>query len=54
MTIYVDATNGDDANDGMVPDRALATIQAALVKAKTEFGGTPVTIELAAGTYETA
>lgn len=61
LTIYVDNTNGNDANDGLAAGagHALKTIQAAinLLKNSYDMGGAranPVIIQLADGTYTCA
>ncbi|MGG1597602.1 hypothetical protein [Paenibacillus naphthalenovorans] len=52
MTLYVDAANGDDANDGLAAGagRALKTIAAAIARVPQVVNHT-VTINVASGTY---
>jgi len=50
ITYYVDAVNGNDANDGLTSGNALKTIMAAIKKLPSIIRHT-VTISLAAGTY---
>ena len=54
LTIYVDAENGNDENNGQTLDTAYKTVNAAFAAAKKHFaqaGRKTVTIRLAAGTY---
>ena len=50
LDIYVDASTGDDNNDGLMPATAKATIQAGVDAAPVVLGGT-ATVHIAAGTY---
>lgn len=53
MTIYVNPTTGSDANAGLTPTTAFATIQAAIysVYYSYDWNGNIATIQLADGTY---
>ena len=51
LTLHVNATSGDDSNDGLTAATALKTISAALAKIPRDHAGHKVTIALANGTY---
>ena len=51
VALYVDATEGNDSNDGSTPSTPFFTLQAAIDKTLVDYAGVPVVIYLAEGAY---
>ena len=51
LTLYVNAANGNDSNDGTLSSKAKKTIMSAINSIPKNLGGHTATINIAAGTY---